>query len=81
MIEPYRPIVDVCVKNILRQYQNETTLIKEIRADLVGISLAECIIEGEKHVLHNAVEKTCSSLVSAFREKKAELLAIPELII
>ena len=81
IIEPFRPIVDAFVKNIVKKNIEEGELTKEMRGELVGVGLVECKILGEVHNLQNAVEKICSSLVSAVREKTPEMLQVPEFVL
>jgi CRISP-associated protein Cas1 len=79
IIEPFRPIIDYLVFRLLQDFLDEKELIKEMKLKLIEVSLEECFISNEIHVLHNASDKSCMSLVTSFRKKSEEFLELPEI--
>lgn len=67
IMEPYRPIVDEVVCNILKQYSNiPDELNKELKAELLKIPALDVIIDKEKSPLMVAMQRTTASLNKCF---------------
>lgn len=62
IMEPYRPIVDDKVKQIITKFPNETELTKTIKAELLQIPVIEVTIAGTRSPLMVAATKTITSL-------------------
>jgi CRISP-associated protein Cas1 len=76
-IEPFRPIVDLWVyKNI----KMDDVLSKENRISLIDLVNYECLIDGQKHSILNAIDKTISSYTTACSKKDFRVLKLPEII-
>lgn len=79
IIEPFRPIVDLYVWNLIKKFPHQTELTKEMRNDLLNLCILPCIIEKEIHQLHNASEFCVSSLVKSIRFNEPNLIKLPRL--
>lgn len=67
IMEPYRPIVDEVVCNILKQNSNiPDELNKELKAELLKIPAIDVIIDKEKSPLMVAMQRTTASLNKCF---------------
>lgn len=62
IMEPYRPIVDDKVKQIIAKFPNEKELTKSIKAELLQIPVIEVNIAGTRSPLMVAATKTITSL-------------------
>ena len=80
IMEPYRPIVDKLVKEIiagLGEYPED--LDKDIKVKLLQIPVLDTYIDGERSPLMNAVSKTTSSLAKCFMGVTRKLV-YPEVV-
>ncbi|MGL5380150.1 type II CRISPR-associated endonuclease Cas1 [Clostridium sp.] len=76
-IEPFRPIIDLWVyKNI--NINDELT--KDDRINLINLINYECLIDGQKHSINNAIDKVISSYTAACNKKDFRLLKLPNII-
>lgn len=76
LMEPCRPFVDKCVRNLALAGESLTPTIKQ---QLVAVMLQDSFINQQCHQLENAVEFMVESIIQAFRERKAGLLKLPML--
>lgn len=76
IMEPYRPYVDMVVKEILEEYQVVAlqVLDKELKQRLLQIPVLDVEIDGAKSPLMVAMHRTTSSLVKCFSGEKRNLL-------
>jgi CRISPR-associated protein Cas1 len=78
VMEPYRPLADALVCQIVRNGEDYTDLTPSVKRQLLGIATTDVIMEGERSPLMIAAQRTTASLAKCFEgtEKK---LAYPEL--
>ena len=76
IMEPYRPYVDVVVKEILEDYQVAALqeLSKELKQRLLQIPVVDVEMEDSKSPLMVAMHRTTASLVKCFAGEKRSLL-------
>jgi CRISPR-associated protein Cas1 len=78
VMEPYRPVVDRLVYDIIQEEDDLEVLHKGLKAKLLGIPTLDVVVEGKKGPLMVALSRTCASLASAF-EGSGRKLAYPVL--
>jgi len=66
IMEPYRPIVDTTVSEIMKLYPGVTELNKEIKQELLKIPVLDMVINGQKSPLMVGISQTTSSLQKCF---------------
>ena len=75
IMEPYRPIVDKLVLYILAEMDEyPTDLSTEIKAKLLSIPVLDCVIDGNRSPLMNAVSTTTASLAKCYLGTSRKLL-------
>ena len=75
IMEPYRPIVDKLILEITAEIEEyPTDLSTEIKAKLLKIPVLDCIIDGERSPLMNAVTTTTASLAKCYLGEARKLL-------
>ncbi len=74
LMEPYRPLVDKVVCNILHEHEPQEDISKEIKTVLLKIPAMDVIIDDEKSPLMNATQRTAVSLVRCFTGEQRKLL-------
>ena len=75
IMEPYRPVVDKLVLEILAEIEEyPTDLSTEIKAKLLKIPVLDCVIDGNRSPLMNAVSTTTSSLAKCYLGTSRKLL-------
>lgn len=74
IMEPYRPFVDVLVKDIVLSGQNLWNLNKEIKQILLGLPVMDVMIEGKHSPLMVAMSRTTSSLSACFMGEQRKIL-------
>lgn len=76
VMEPYRPYVDMVVKEILEDYHVNTLqeLDKELKQRLLQIPVLDTTINGERSPLSVAMHRTTASLVKCFVGEKRVML-------
>lgn len=75
IMEPYRPIVDKLIIDILKEIGTPTEdLSTEIKAKLLQIPVLDCIIDGNRSPLMNAVSTTTASLAKCYLGTTRKLL-------
>ncbi len=80
IMEPYRPIVDGCVMQIMHAGFDIDILDKTIKKHLLQIPLLDVYIDGKCSPLSIAMSRTTASLVDVYAGKRKRLL-LPEFII
>ena len=75
IMEPYRPVVDKLVLDILTEIEEyPTDLSTEIKAKLLRIPVLDCVIDGNRSPLMNAVSTTTASLAKCYLGTTKKLL-------
>lgn len=78
IMEPYRPVVDIAVKNLVRQYGPECDIMAEAKQALLSLITTEVTIAGHRSPLMVAVETTTASLRKCYAGE-ARKIVYPEL--
>lgn len=66
IMEPYRPFVDLVVRNIIDKTSNIQQLDRELKNQLLKIPTIDVLIEDEKSPLFVATQRTAASLAKCF---------------
>lgn len=74
IMEPYRPFVDQCVFQIVRDNGKFLELTPSIKQRLLSLPTIDVIIAGKKSPLFNAVSRTTASLAKCFAGEERKLL-------
>lgn len=75
IMEPYRPYVDKIIYQIIRSNGKFLDMTPNIKKELLAIvSIDNVIIDGQKNLLMNAVQRTTSSLAKCFEGESRKLL-------
>lgn len=69
LMEPFRPFVDVVVKNL-----NPAKFDKEEKHTIINLLNEEVVIDGRNQTLINAIKVYCKSVFSAIEEKDTSLI-------
>ena len=73
IMEPYRPIIDLVVYNLVQTHDKELELEKQVKAELLKILTSDVFIDGQKSPLMIALTQTTYSLVECFAGTKVKL--------
>ena len=74
IMEPYRPIVDELVIDIMRQISDISQLTTEIKRDLLGITTVDVLIDGHRSPLQIAVQTTANSVQKCFAGEARKII-------
>lgn len=75
IMEPYRPIIDKLILKVINEIEEyPTDLSTEIKAKLLRIPVLDCVIEGNRSPLMNAVSTTTASLAKCYLGTTRKLL-------
>lgn len=77
LMEPYRPLVDKVVCDMLPHVELSDDIPKQVKTELLMIPAMDVMIEGEKSPLMLATQRTAVSLVKCFDGEQRKLL-LPE---
>jgi len=66
LMEPYRPLVDKVVIEIIKEHGLDEGISKEIKIEMLKIPAMDVMLDGEKSPLMNATQRTAVSLVKCF---------------
>lgn len=77
LMEPYRPVVDRAVADIVDEFDDVPPLEQMTRAHLLGALTRAVLIEGEQRPLFDAIALSASSLANVMTEA-ASRLSLPE---
>lgn len=77
IMEPYRPYVDHCVKEIINQFPGEQELNKNIKQKLLEIPALDIVIDGKNSPLLVGLQRTTASLAACF-EGESKRIIYPE---
>ncbi len=78
LMEPFRPIVDRAVVNLVKGKGAAAPLEKEAKAVIIGALTGRFILEGEERTLFDIISRTASSLAQIFEGQTNELV-LPEI--
>jgi CRISPR-associated protein Cas1 len=78
IMEPYRPYVDLLVRQIIDETSNIAILTKELKARLLQIPSMDVMIDEEKSPLMIATQRTTASLAKCYSGESRKLI-YPEL--
>jgi len=81
ILEPFRPMVDQAVMNILKSGGIKDDLSRDIRQEMALLAVQQVRINDEVQTITNAADVTAYSLVNAIRDKDAALLKLPDFVI
>ena len=73
IMEPYRPIVDQLVIDLLEMFSDVSEFSKEIKLELLKIPVLDVVINKQKSPLMLAVQQTTSSLQKAYAGELKDL--------
>ena len=74
LMEPYRPLVDLVVCGIIKDYGIKKELDSNIRTELLKIPAIDVMLHGEKSPLMNATQRTALSMVKCCDGGQKKLL-------
>lgn len=74
MMEPYRPFVDMIVRNIIHHSSAVDTLTREHKTELLKLPTLDVIIDGEKSPLMLATQRTAASLARCYSGEQRKIL-------
>lgn len=77
LMEPYRPLVDLNVWQIVEDHGHEREMDREIRRRLIEIVKREVRVDGEKYTFQGAVQKSAQSLARVMQGYE-KVLSLPE---
>ncbi|OOZ39138.1 hypothetical protein BOW53_12870 [Solemya pervernicosa gill symbiont] len=77
LMEPYRPLVDLNVWQIVEDHGHDNEMDREIRRRLIEIIKREVVMEGERLTLQGAIQKSAQSLARVMQGYE-KLLSLPE---
>ena len=78
IMEPYRPVVDQLVINVMKSFPDATELNKDIKAQLLTIPVLDVVMRGKRSPLMVAATQTTASLAKCF-EGELRKLDYPEI--
>jgi CRISP-associated protein Cas1 len=78
LMEPFRPIVDKSVVQLVNEKGTEAPMDKETKALLIGALTARFDLEGEQRTLFDIISRTAASLAQVFAGESDELV-LPEI--
>lgn len=78
LIEPFRPIIDLYVRDKLPNLSNVSgDLNKDLRKELLGIGFEKCVINGKTYEVATAIQEVCDSFVRVLRNRDSKLMLVP----
>lgn len=78
IMEPYRPVVDLMIIEMMTKHERSTDITTEMKRDLLQIPAMDVLINGSKSPLLVAAQLTTASLAQVF-EGKIRKVAYPEI--
>ena len=76
-IEPFRPVVDLWVKNNIKE---DTEFGKEIRSELINLLNVDVKIQGKLQSISNAINIMMASYTTAINQKDYRKIELPEIL-
>jgi CRISP-associated protein Cas1 len=78
MMEPYRPFVDLVVRQIIDSTSAVETLTQELKVQLLKLPTMDALLNGENSPLMVAMQRTATSLARCYSGEQRKLL-LPEI--
>jgi len=78
LMEPFRPIIDKVVVNIVDEYGKDAPVDKETKGALLSVLLGRFPLDGDQRTLFEIVSRTASSLAQVFTGERKDLV-LPEI--
>ncbi len=79
IMEPYRPIVDLLICEMMKQGKVNETIDKEQKQTLLQIFTQDVVLDGEKSPLLIAMQRTSASLVKCYEGTQRKIV-YPEMV-
>jgi CRISPR/Cas system-associated endonuclease Cas1 len=77
-MEPFRPLVDSIVVDVVNKKGTQTPLDKETKAALIsGLTQSRLTMDGESRLIFDVLVRSASSMAAAFAGKR-KTLNLPE---
>lgn len=77
LMEPFRPLADLAVFNLIRSRDSIDDLTREDRQILAGLPVNDAGMDGETHSILHASEVASQSLVRTYESKEVTSLVLP----
>lgn len=74
MMEPYRPFVDMVVRNIIDKTSAVDTLSAELKTELLKIPAMDVVLNDDKSPLMVAMQRTAASLAKCYTGEQRKLM-------
>lgn len=74
IMEPYRPFVDLLVRDIMNEVNDYFELNKEIKQQLLKLPIMDVVIDGKNSPLMVAMSRTTNSLYECFKGDSRKIL-------
>lgn len=74
LMEPFRPLVDMQVVELLKTYPSTAEMTPELKADLLRFVQTRLEVQGEKRTLFDSLARMAVSLADVFLKKRTSLL-------
>jgi CRISPR-associated protein Cas1 len=74
LMEPFRPLVDRRVVELLRHYRPDAEMSPQLKADLLAFLQVRLPLEGEKRTLFDVLARAATSLADVFLKNRRRLL-------
>ena len=74
IMEPYRPLVDMKVIEVMQRYDDISQLGTEIKMELLGLSMMDVRIDGKRSPLMVAIQTTATSVQKCFTGELRKIL-------
>lgn len=78
IMEPYRPYVDLKVTEMLQRWPEEAEITTDMKRELLGLPVADVVINGQRSPMMVAVSQTTASLYKCFSGELRKV-AYPEI--
>jgi CRISP-associated protein Cas1 len=79
LMEPYRPFVDMVVRNIIHTTSAVETMTRELKVELLKLPSVDVLLDKEKSPLMVAMQRTAASLARCYTGEQRKLL-LPEFV-
>lgn len=74
IMEPYRPVVDLAVLDIVKRYSDISELTPALKRELLGIPTKDVVIDGHRSPLMVAVQTTANSVQKCFSGEARKII-------
>ena len=70
LMEPYRPLVDICVAGLAAQYARERELDKALKREILEFLNQDFLVEKERRTLFSLAARTAQTLAEVFTNER-----------